>query len=1008
MSEVYWQAKIWGLLHDPPFKALSNSMNFDREGGWHLLKCMEGWHSPKDSQPQEKFSRAWLDHLGLSDLIASASDRSTIGRLPAKYSSIAYNQSGLAIHHLLSGKKQTLQISQWHQDLLKEGPKQFLEEAENSPLNQIKDWDDPQKVFWWLWRVYPQLLTEKEPKLNLLPAETRIPDTSLWSHVSMTAALTGGLAGYYENQEDYPKKGKSFSRSRPYVGIFSFAPIQELIKASRKMRDFWAGSWLLHYLAAKVAYAIATKYGPDTLLYPCLYQQPLIDHWLLKTYPDFSQWIQQPSDNQMLTAGFPNVLVMILPDNGKNNEAKDNPIHKAMQYAEQILHKEWRSLGEEVLQFLQLNEKWRQISQENWNIWLKSQWQTYWTALPLGTTEQDLAKSPRQKDDFSKWVEQQNKFANPQAFLFETNETQFLEAVFGLTIPADTEENNSNKNLWRFRQPNINVGSWWASLFDQVRYNLSAIKNARTWQIPTAFGPRSTISGIGPVVHPIYQPNRPEWATEGETKRFWENNPVGLFDGIEELNATEVLKRGLHQKLGKVLGINNNKIPMLYPDLSSGVAGWLKQEEGKENNKTLQYYHQSCKTISETFLWANKAEKEPWGIPWIEKNHSNWSNPRLLNSGWLIEDYASESNEEIEKEAKRKELTRLRQKIAEFFSAGNNPTDWYVLAAGDGDGMGDWLKGGKLESYEQYIPESLKEKIGKMPSEFKQPIEAFLKVKKRMGPATHSALSRALLDFSNQLVPYLTQERYAGRLIYGGGDDVLAYSNLWEWDSWLWDIRQCFCGQDDPQNDFISQGDYWQWKSEENLPKSIVNRPLFTMGSRATISFGIVIAHHSVPLAIALENMWEAETEAKEHYCINENNKKDKDAVQVRVLYGTGNILKATAKFDVFNQWRQLLSLEENGHGIESAIYEQAVEIWQQYSAPRQAINAWTKAFCERRENLNNHDFLKSKFRANLTQFIESVWDLTAEDKRNKEIQNWLKLAAFVKRNRQIKIPTDS
>ena len=44
---------------------------------------------------------------------------------------------------------------------------------------------------------------------------------------------------------------------------------------------------------------------------------------------------------------------------------------------------------------------------------------------------------------------------------------------------------------------------------------------------------------------------------------------------------------------------------------------------------------------------------------------------------------------------------------------------------------------------------------------------------------SHSALGRALLDFSNQLVPYLTEERYAGRLIYGGGDDVLAYTNLW-------------------------------------------------------------------------------------------------------------------------------------------------------------------------------------------------------------------------------------
>lgn len=114
-----------------------------------------------------------------------------------------------------------------------------------------------------------------------------------------------------------------------------------------------------------------------------------------------------------------------------------------------------------------------------------------------------------------------------------------------------------------------------------------------------------------------------------------------------------------------------------------------------------------------------------------------------------------------------------------------------------------------------------------------------------MGPSTHNALSRALLDFSNRLVPYLTEERYAGRLIYSGGDDVFAYTNLWEWDKWLWDVQQCFRGADDPRRKFNSTGDYWQWK-EKDKPDSIPDRPLFTMGSKATISFGLVIAHHSV------------------------------------------------------------------------------------------------------------------------------------------------------------------
>nr|WP_243147080.1 hypothetical protein [Scytonema sp. UIC 10036] len=34
------------------------------------------------------------------------------------------------------------------------------------------------------------------------------------------------------------------------------------------------------------------------MLYPSLFQQPLIDHWLLQTYPDFKDWIEKPCDRR--------------------------------------------------------------------------------------------------------------------------------------------------------------------------------------------------------------------------------------------------------------------------------------------------------------------------------------------------------------------------------------------------------------------------------------------------------------------------------------------------------------------------------------------------------------------------------------------------------------------------------------------------------------------------------------------------------------------------------------
>jgi CRISPR-associated protein Cmr2 len=186
------------------------------------------------------------------------------------------------------------------------------------------------------------------------------------------------------------------------------------------------------------------------------------------------------------------------------------------------------------------------------------------------------------------------------------------------------------------------------------------------------------------------------------------------------------------------------------------------------------------------------------------------------------------------------------------------------------------------------------------------------------------------------------------------------------------------------------------------------------MGRNASISFGIVIAHHSVPLAIALENLWEAEDEAKDHVYLKDGEKHQKDAVQVRVLYGNGNILKATSKFDVFNQWRSLINFQQHHpEEIDPALFEQAAEVWSQHPVPMpEAIPAWTQAFCSRRDALSNDPDLQKQFRDHLANLLGDLW-LTAQhdsdnrkmaEKRDRQIQNWLKLAAFVLRKRDIQI----
>nr|WP_277922311.1 MULTISPECIES: type III-B CRISPR-associated protein Cas10/Cmr2 [unclassified Synechocystis] len=978
VSEVYWQAKIWGLLHDPALKALHNNSGRGGEGAWQSLGCMQNWVSPKSSTEKKdgELSNSWLDHIGLSDLIASASDRGAIHYIGTP---IDYDGKGLELSHLLSGAKLPLKLAN-HSEIIGQGNRRtYLEQKEleliqQMPAEFLHGTDKAQECFWWLWRCLPEAVAEQfGPESLLMPAETRLPDASIWSHGSMTAALAGALAGYDTNIEDIAKGARNTPKSQAYLAVFTFSPIQELIKASRKIKDFWAGSWILHYLSAKVCWELAQQYGPDCFLYPSLYGQPLIDHWLLEKYGEqgFSQWVPQPGDRQLLTAGFPNVIMLVLPK---------EKVSAAMQSAKNHLLNAWRNIAHLVFAELQQRHWQKQLNPTDptWKHWLDAQWQTYWSAMAIGAEGKTLksvgipTQTPESKAQRDQWVREQNEAFS--ASLFAQEELDFIEKSTDLFIQQ------RNRNY----AGSLNVGSWWADIFGQTRFTLSAVKNARNWKIPTAFGPRSTISGLGPVVHPQAPSHQRDWVTEGDTQKYWQRQ-AGLFDGSEQLNATETVKRGLEKVLPALLGRGAKELKTYYPDLTVGIAGYLKtQPDG------LPIFEQACSAISQKILGDRHkvadSVTQDWGIPWVEENMEKKYHPRLLNSGWLVEEL-----EDLDQTELPSYRQALQTEIEKFYPQ-NNPTSWYVLAAGDGDGMSEWLKGTKMRTYGDYFPQVLT-----VPEDLQPTFQPFSEQPKRMGPATHNALSRALLDFSNQLVPYLTEQRYAGRLIYSGGDDVLAYTNLWEWDQWLWDIRQAFRGDRDEHREFDSTGHYWHSKTaHKNLPQ----RPLFTMGDGATISFGITIAHHSVPLAIALEHLWEAEEEAKEHEYGEGEDKKSKDAVQVRVIYGNGNVLTATSKFEVFKTWKDLLDIET----IDASTYETAATVLEQHPIPvREAIMPWVNVLVERRDALDKDQ--QSTLRSRLACFLIQLWQTTSQKNWEKEAKNWLKVAAFMKRNRYIKFP---
>ncbi|MFM8306659.1 MAG: type III-B CRISPR-associated protein Cas10/Cmr2, partial [Microcystis aeruginosa] len=397
--------------------------------------------------------------------ITSGSDRAAISSLTQF---VNYDQqTGLELRHLLSGEPLDLKLANTTHQKIASNRTDYLKEQENRLFNQIParlrtgiSENEAKELFWWLWRCLPQAAAKllDDENLLLMPAETRIPDGSIWSHASLTAAIAGTLAGYDLTSEDVVNKwptGKQLSH--PYLVSFSFSPVKELIKASRKMGDFWAGSWILHYLSAKVCWQLAQQYGPDSLIYPSLYAQPLIDQWLLEKYPDFSSWIDPPGDQQLLTAGFPHIIILVLP--------KDK-VAVAMQTAKSSLLKEWKEISRQVFEKLQLKENSR-----TWDSWLNAQWQTYYVGVPIGREDQPLisgeiyqenenidenqAEAPEKAQS---WRDKQNELYNlyDKKALFLEKEREFLQKAGELRLQN-----------WKKYPFSSNVGSWWSSAVEQ-------------------------------------------------------------------------------------------------------------------------------------------------------------------------------------------------------------------------------------------------------------------------------------------------------------------------------------------------------------------------------------------------------------------------------------------------------------------------------------------------------------------------------------------------------------
>jgi len=188
----------------------------------------------------------------------------------------------------------------------------------------------------------------------------------------------------------------------------------------------------------------------------------------------------------------------------------------------------------------------------------------------------------------------------------------------------------------------------------------------------------------------------------------------------------------------------------------------------------------------------------------------------------------------------------------------------------DGDRIGKLLSGSLLLPLKNFVHPILKEEI-----EEKYPCYRNLLEKPRLlTPSHHIAISRAMNVFSLQIVPKIV-EKYDGRLVYAGGDDILAL----------------FLAKDAIKA---------AWELQDMFKKGFINGAML-LGKNVSMSAGIVFAHYKWPLFDVLEKARDAEKKAKSKY--------GRNALCLVLVKRSGEVVAAGIKWDFVHD---LMNIVEN------------------------------------------------------------------------------------------------
>lgn len=923
-----WVLKIIALLHDPPEKTLGLERHQLR--AFQLMEKVIGTEEfqRRFRKPAAELTRKDFEastegkRVKQADQIASAIDRAAFpNSIRLESSDFMRNPQ---IRHPFCGEPFRLEgmsgadVIQSQTDLI---------------LDYVNRQADLRKKYLALWRAMPLFVSDAAARL--LPSDTRIVDHPLWAHLDATSALATALPRVV----------------MLHVGI---GPVQDFIRQARRTQDLWMGSYLLSYLTWKGIEAVVEQYGPDSIIYPSLRGQPLMDIWLKNELGELPPGVSSP-DSTMAT--IPNKFVAFVPavDVQERGGLPDRIVER--------VRGAWREIAQAVHDDFPGGPQpgdWERI----WSRQTQSaDWpEIYWSAVRWPHV-----------DCYPQLSGAEESLRIVEAYLGEQSFYRQLLETYRQSWPAGTHS-----------------GTMYGALYRLLTAAMDARKRSREFAAREEDGEKCTVMPALSALRLHGKSRRTEvreyWQKVAETLRQQNRAHEIKADGSERLGAVAAIKRFAQQSYFRPRGIR-----LTFPSTSrlAAIPFYRRLLERLPNDLELQQRLRDHLEALEKLRYPQVSdEADEKALPGLRSMvEAIDSGPRSLAESLfqfeadvlyperLTTDLLQREYGAINRQAAEKAQKTCRE-LGKVVGA---PPTYYAILVMDGDDMGKWLAGEhpQMPRFQEAMHEDVLPKFGALPEPERSNWKSLLDGPRPLAANLHTSLSSALSTFALRGVKFIVEERHFGRVVYAGGDDLLAFLPLAEALAAARELYMLFTGRarvfgGKLELDPTEQGGYVRWDDEI----------LLMPGPCITLSAGLAIVHHLYPLDAALEAARESEKAAK--------GVLGKSAVCVRVLKRSGETVQMRSKWDAmgdtFGRLVALFQSEALSSKLPYAVAESA------YTLPQ--ADGMFESELRRLLHRHRHPTRWQEDEAQWAATLQS-WAATLPE-QSAELARWLTLARFI------------